>query len=75
MFLGGLVLSRLSLKSQSLKVTYFSLAVFSLIIALIGLPSLLTLPKAAYALVFITINLVLGLLLVFSNTPVEVYMQ
>ncbi|MCV3296886.1 MFS transporter [Oenococcus kitaharae] len=75
MFLGGLVLSRLPLKNQSLKVAYFSLAVFSLIIALIGLPSLLTLPKAAYALVFITINLVLGLLLVFSNTPVEVYMQ
>ncbi|WP_338396380.1 MFS transporter, partial [Oenococcus oeni] len=75
MFLGGLVLSRLNFKTQSLKVAYFSLSIFSLIVSLSELPNLITLPKDAYTILFIAINIVLGLLLVFSNTPVDVYMQ
>ncbi|MDN6968377.1 MFS transporter [Oenococcus sp. UCMA 17063] len=75
MFLGGLVLSRLNFKTQSLKVAYFSLSIFSLIVSLIGLPNLIALPKGAYTILFIAINIVLGSLLVFSNTPVDVYMQ
>ncbi|WP_239646507.1 hypothetical protein [Oenococcus oeni] len=54
---------------------YFSLSIFSLIVSLSGLPNLIALPKDAYTILFIAINIVLGLLLVFSNTPVDVYMQ
>ncbi len=75
MFLGGLILSQLHFKTALLKVAYFSLALFSLIVTLMGLPAALPLAKVGYGAVFIVLNCLLGGLLIFSNTPVDVYMQ
>lgn len=75
MILGGLILSRLHLKIPPLNFAYLSLSIFGVIIAIIGLPGIARMPGVWYCVIFSFLNVCLGILLVFSNTPVDVYMQ
>ncbi|WP_158661743.1 MFS transporter [Enterococcus timonensis] len=75
MFFGGLLLSRLVLKSHPIKVSVRNIILLSVILVLTGVPALFNWTNYANTIFFFLLNLANGVILVFINTPTYTFMQ
>lgn len=75
MFVGGIWLSQMRLKYHPVQVSFFNLGLFSCVLAIMGLPVLFHWSALINTAVFIGLNALVGLLLVFVNTPWDTFMQ
>ncbi len=75
MFIGGIWLSQLKLKHHPVKVSFFNLGLFALLLAFMGVPVLFSWTAPMNTVLFVILNTVLGIILVFVNTPWETFMQ
>ncbi|WP_262315076.1 MFS transporter [Lacticaseibacillus parakribbianus] len=75
MFLGGLLLSQITLRHHPIDVSYAFLLGLSLLMGVLGLPTLTGWGNGVNTGFYLVLNALQGILLVFVNTPLSTYMQ
>ncbi|WP_461225427.1 MFS transporter [Lacticaseibacillus suihuaensis] len=75
MFLGGLLLSQITLRHHPIYVSYAFLLGLSLLMGVLGLPTLTGWGSGVNTGFYLVLNALQGILLVFVNTPLSTYMQ
>lgn len=75
MVIGGIVLSKIHLRLHPVITSYLTLLIFSFVLAMIGVFSIFNISKIFITGIFVLINVLNGLLLVFINTPLDTFLQ
>ncbi|WP_412989299.1 MFS transporter [Pediococcus siamensis] len=75
MFVGGILLSLITLKRHPVIISYLGIIALSVIIILAGVPEILGLSADLNAIYFILLNMLNGITLVVINTPLNTFMQ
>ena len=75
MFLGGILLSLRKLKHHPVLISYLNIGFLSLVFIAVGIPEILNLSADINTIYFIALNTLNGIILVFINTPLGMYMQ
>lgn len=75
MILGGLILSKIHLRFNTIMFSYVALIVFSIIVSSVGLSTITNFKAQVITIIFIIINATNGCLLTFMNTPLDTFLQ
>lgn len=75
MVIGGVVLSKIHLRLHPVITSYLTLLIFSFVLAMVGIFSIFNISKMFITGIFVLINVLNGLLLVFINTPLDTFLQ
>lgn len=75
MFVGGIVLSQVHLHNHPVMVAYRFIILLSLTLMLVGVPLLIPWDNGINTWFYVSVNAATGFFLVFTNTPMSVFMQ
>lgn len=75
MFIGGIVLSKITLKRHPMAISYLNLLVVALLLIAMSWPLLFSTTLVGQTVYFFFLNSFLGIALVFVNTPINTFMQ
>lgn len=75
MFIGGIVLSKITLKRHPMAISYLNLLVVALLLIAMSWPLLFSTTPVGQTVYFFFLNSFLGIALVFVNTPINTFMQ
>lgn len=75
MFIGGIILSKITLKRHPMAISYLNLLVVALLLIAMSWPLLFSTTLVGQTVYFFFLNSFLGIALVFVNTPINTFMQ